>query len=78
MDQPPQKLLPTTRDDVLGSIEYAMKFRQGKATRASLDVAVSALAEMVLEHLELSGYVIMRRPPRAGHSTPSSGIPMKD
>ncbi len=47
MDQPPEKLLSTTREDVLQSMEYAMKFRHGKATRAAQDVAVGALAAMV-------------------------------
>jgi hypothetical protein len=55
-----------------------MKFKQGKPTRVALDVAVHTLAEMVIDHLELSGYVIMRRPPLPAHSTPGSRIPMKD
>jgi hypothetical protein len=78
MDTSAEKLISTTREDVLQTMEYAMKFRRGKATRAAQDVAVSALAAMVLEHLELCGFVIMRRPPSAPHSTPGSGIPMKD
>ncbi len=72
------RLLTTTRDEVLQSIEFSMKFNRGKPTRAALDVAVHTLAQMVIDHLELSGYVIMRRPPRAPHSTAVKGIPMKD
>jgi hypothetical protein len=75
-DYPPDKatvLLDPRREDVLQSIQFGMQFRRGKASNAAREVAATALAEMVLEHLELCGYVIKQRPPKAGHSTPPSG-----
>lgn len=71
-------LKDATRDEVLQSMEYAMRFRHGKATNAARDVAVSALASMVLEHLELSGYVIKKKPPMAAHSTGGGNPYLKD
>jgi hypothetical protein len=71
-------LKDATRDEILQSLEYAMRFRNGKATNAARDVAVSALASMVLEHLELSGYVIKKKPPRVAHSTSGGSPHLKD
>lgn len=72
-------LLRASRDEVLFSIQYAMRYRHGKPTAAAKDVAIRVLAEMVLEHLELSNYVIMQGPPAKAHSTSSSPkLPLKD
>jgi hypothetical protein len=72
------RLLTTTRDEVLQSIEFSMKFKQGEPPRAALDVAVHTLAQMVMDHLELSGFVFMRRPPASAPSVRSSPIPLTD
>lgn len=72
-------LLKASRDEVLWSIEHAMKYRRGKPTAAAKGVAIRVLAEMVLEHLELSNFVIMRGPPARAHSISASpGLPLKD
>ncbi len=47
-----------------------MKYKQGKPTLVALDVAVHTLAQMVIDHLELFGYVIIKRPPLPAHSIP--------
>jgi hypothetical protein len=79
-EPPARPLTRADRAEVLFSIEHAMKYRHGKPTNAARDVAVRVLAEMVLEHLETSNYVIMRGPPAPAHSTPGTKprIPMKD
>ena len=68
------------RDELLFSIAYSMRFNAGgKATNAAKDIAIQALAERVLEHLEGSNYVIMKGPPGKSWSTPGKpAIPMKD
>jgi len=64
-------LSDAARADLLQSIEFAVKFNaSGKATNAARDYAAAALAGRVLEHLERCGYVIMKKPPLKGHSTP--------
>ncbi len=66
-----ENLPDAARADLLQSIEYAVKFSaSGKATHAARDYAAAALAGRVLEHLERCGYVITKRPPTKGHSTP--------
>jgi hypothetical protein len=70
MDYDAKTLRPAEREDVLRAMEHGMKFRRGKATSAARDAAVSALAAMVLEHLEMCGYVFMRQPPARPPSTP--------
>jgi hypothetical protein len=76
----PEKLLDADREELLFSIEYAMKFERGKAKpKAAQNVAVAALARMVLDHLEMSGYVIRRRPPQSSGSVAASpGNHLKD
>jgi hypothetical protein len=50
-----------------------MKFQDGKARqRAAVDAAVATVARMIAAHLERAGYVIKRKPPLAGYSTPGS------
>ena len=67
MTNQPEKLRPANRDDLLASIEFGMKFNRGKASNAAREVAASALARMVLEHLESSGYVVMKSPSAPPH-----------
>jgi hypothetical protein len=81
--QPPEPrqggLTRASRDEAVNRHPIAMRYRQGKPTAAAKDVAIRVLAEMVLEHLELSNFVIVRGPPALAHTTTSHHrLPMKD
>jgi hypothetical protein len=74
------KLTPASRDELLMSIEYSLGYdSRGKASNASRELAISVLAGRVIEHLEMSNYVVMKKPPAKAWRTPGKpAIPMKD
>jgi hypothetical protein len=66
-----EHLTDAARGDILQSIKFAVEFNSaGKATNAGREYAAAALADRVLQYLEQCGYVIMKKPPIKGHSTP--------
>ncbi len=51
-------------DDLLSTLSYGLRFNTvGKPHRLGSDVAAQLAAEMLVQHLEQSGFVIMRKPP---------------
>jgi len=80
---PPERgtnaLTPAKRDDVLFTLQYAMRHDlTGKVHQKASEVAVSMLASLVLDHLERSNFVIMRKPPSMAHSDTQHRLPLKD
>lgn len=62
-------LLPATRDEVSQALGYALRFdRSGKAHRAATEMTARIAADVLAEHLELSGFVVMKKPPAPLHS----------
>ncbi len=71
--KPTEKLVDVSQDELLFDLEFGMKYQDGKAMqRAAVDAAVATVARMIAAHLDRAGYVIKRKPPLSGHSTPSS------
>lgn len=65
---------PTLRDapedDVLSAMEFGMIYQNGKhRARAADEIGRKTVAQMIYNHLMLSGYVILKKPPRPPHST---------
>ena len=64
-----RQLTPATPDDVRESLAYALRYsRSGKRVADRDSVMASAAAEHLLEALERSGFVIMKRPPAPAHT----------
>ena len=64
-------LTPASRDDLVQSLSYALRFDgRGKSHRHADDFMSRIAAETLVRHLEVAGYVVMKRPPRPMHSTP--------
>jgi hypothetical protein len=70
-DQPP--LRPADPDDFRRSLAFALTFDGRRQFKTSGEMMAQITAEHLARHLEMSGYVIMKRPPGPGHSTPSTG-----
>ena len=73
---PDRQLTPATLDDVRESLAFALRYsRSGKRVADRDSLMASAAAEHLIEALERSGFVIMKRPPAPPHSayTPTSG-----
>ena len=62
-------LRPATRDEVSQALGYALRFnRSGKAHRLATEMAARIAADVLAEHLELAGFVVMKKPPAPLHS----------
>jgi hypothetical protein len=73
MPKPTEKLVDVSREELLFDLEFGMKFQDGKARqRAAVEAAVATVARMIAAHLDRAGYVIKRKSPLSGHSTPGS------
>lgn len=59
-------LLPVDPADLVHALSYGLRFdMRGKGHRLGSDMVAESLARLLVEHLERSGYVVMRKPPAA-------------
>src|SRR5689334_3255953 len=63
-------LRPTDDDEVLFSLSFALQNDGKKRFKHANEIAAKIVARHLLEYLKQSNYVIMKGPPRQGHSTP--------
>lgn len=71
MDDDRQTLTPASREDLVQSLSYALRYnRSGKRVSERDIMTANAAAEHLAEMLRLSGYVVMKRPPAPAHSAP--------
>lgn len=59
-----------THDELSMSLEFALRFNGRKRTHTGDEYLARITADRLIEHLRLSGYVILKKPPQAHHSTP--------
>ena len=74
-------LRPATRDEITQALGYALQFnRSGKAHRHAASDMARIAADVLAEHLELAGFVVMKKPPAQAPAAPApyKGIPLKD
>ena len=70
---PDDTLRPATREDILFALSYGLRFNTvGKPHRLASEVTAQVTAEMLVQHLERNGFVLMRK---AG--LPSPGLAPK-
>lgn len=73
----PDPLTPAARQDVRDALAFALRYdTRGKATRAYQNPAADAAAEHLVEALERSGFVVMRKAPAPAHTgqVPAHGM----
>ena len=59
-------LRPATRQELHDTLRYALRYRRnGKPHRHADDFMTQIAAETLAEHLELSGFVVMKKPSAA-------------
>lgn len=65
-------LRPATRDEVSQALGYALRFnRSGKSHRHATEMTARIAADVLAGHLELAGFVVMKKPPAPLHSAVS-------
>lgn len=64
-------LSPATPDDVQQALAFALRFYGRTRAHDGEEVVAAVVARRLLEHLELSGFVVMRKRQRAPPSPPT-------
>jgi hypothetical protein len=70
MSDPADALTPATAEDVANALAFALRFSGRKRVHNADELMSSIVAKRLAEHLERSGFVVMKRPPIGG-SAPS-------
>ena len=72
-----QHLRPATRDELREALGYARRFgARGRPHRHAIEDMAQIAAGVLVDHLELSGFVVMKKPPAPPISAPG-GLPLK-
>ncbi len=67
-------LRPATREELVSALQYALAHRRGSKThRHAQDAMTRIAADVLVEHLELAGFVVMKKPeaPQYGWPAPN-------
>jgi hypothetical protein len=65
-------LRPATRDELMQSVSFALRFNGRKREHGADETMARITAERLVEHLERSGYVVMHKPPLGQHGAPGN------
>ena len=71
---PDDKLTPASPDDIAATLAFALRFQGRKRVHNADEIMSEILAKRLVEHLERSGFVVMKRPPLGGHSVLGRGF----
>jgi hypothetical protein len=73
-DPSDEKLTPSNPDDLAAALAFALKFEGRKRWHDADGFMADIVARRLVRHLELAGYVVMKRPPLGGHSQIGRGF----
>ena len=63
------QLRPATPDEIAETLAFALRYR-GRKRVFDADLTMARItADRLVQHLERSGFVLMKRPPAPAHST---------
>ena len=65
----PAPLSPATPDEIAQSLAFALRYNGRKRVHDADEVMARITAERLVRHLEMSGFVIMKAPPRSAPTT---------
>ena len=69
-------LRPATADEIADALSFALRYQGRKRVHHADDAMARITAERLVQHLEASGFVLMKGPPRGAPTTarmPSRG-----
>jgi hypothetical protein len=61
-----ERLTPASSDDLAQALAFALRFNGRKRAHGAGEIMAQIVAERLVEHLERSGFVVMKRPPAGG------------
>ena len=68
---PDTPLRPATPDEIAITLSFALRYEGRRRVRHADDMMARITAERLVQHLEASGFVVMKRPPAAAPNTSS-------
>jgi hypothetical protein len=66
-------LRPATADEIADALSFALRYQGRKRVYHADDMMARITAERLVQHLEASGFVLMKGPPRVAPTT--GGMP---
>jgi hypothetical protein len=66
MPDPADKFTPADPSDLARALAFALRFEGRKRVHNADELMSSIVAKRLVEHLERSGFVVMKRPPEIG------------
>jgi hypothetical protein len=73
MSDAPDRLTPAAPDDLADALAFALRFDGRKRKHDAGEMMAAIVAKRLVEHLERSGFVVMKRPPIGGSAPPYRG-----
>ncbi len=70
MPHEPDKLRPATLDEIIETLSFALRYDGRRRVHLADSFMARVAAERLAEHLRLSGFVVMKRPPLKPHGMP--------
>lgn len=77
-DEEKPTLLPATDDELKDSLSFGLRFAGRRRLHIADDLMARIAAEHLVQHLQRSGYVVMKKRPAEAPSTSSHKHPHKD
>ena len=74
MDKAADNLEPATRDDLADALAFALRHNGRKRVHRTEEIMAAIVAKRLVEHLDRSGFVVMRRPPATGVARSLAGL----
>ena len=66
MNAEPEVLTPAAPHEVAETIAFALRYSGRKRVNDSSEMMAAIVAKRLVEHLQRSGFVVMKRPPALG------------
>jgi hypothetical protein len=68
------KLTPASPEDLAAALAFALRFAGRKRIHNADEIMAEIVAKRLVEHLERSGFVVMKKPVLGGHSALGRGF----
>jgi hypothetical protein len=74
MSDNPDRLTPAAPEDLADALAFALRFDGRKRKHDAAEMMARIVAKRLVEHLERSGFVVMKKPPIVGAATLGRGV----
>ena len=71
-------LTPASSEDLADALAFALRYSGRKRTHDAGEIMAAIVAKRLVEHLERSGFVVMKKPPIGGAPRLAAGMTSDD